>query len=253
MDGSQDILTSGDGGDDVRRLRDQSAELGVRMDRLAREDDGTRVRLLVGWRDIVATLRTLEPSATKSSRVLQPQYSYDPEEPGIELTRSARARGVETELITRPATVEHHPLLSSIFPHTLIGPCFLRAVVVDERRALVGGPEDLDGNRTAWFTCLPEVVEEVTDLWRATVPLCRPILEPGQRPPLTERQLDVARLLCVGEKDKAIARLLQLSARTVEREVSAILVALGAGSRTEAVLAMRGRGVNGGVRAAFGG
>lgn len=251
MDGSQDILTPGDG-EDVRRLREQSAALVEQVAHLAREDDGTRVRHLVGWGELVSILRTLEPAATRSSRVLQPQYSYDPEEPGVELTRAARTRGVETELITRPATVTHHPLLSSIFPHTLIGPCFLRAVVVDERRALVGGPEDLDGNRTAWFTCLPEIMEQVGDLWHDTVPLCRPILEPGQRPPLTERQLDVARLLCVGEKDKSIARLLQLSARTVEREVSAILLVLGVGSRTEAVLAMRGRGVNGGTRSAFG-
>jgi DNA-binding NarL/FixJ family response regulator len=78
------------------------------------------------------------------------------------------------------------------------------------------------------------------------VPLCAPILPLGARPPLTERQLDVARLLCVGEKDTVIARQLTLSPRTVEREVSAILAALGAGSRAEAVLLMRGRGVNGG-------
>jgi len=43
-----------------------------------------------------------------------------------------------------------------------------------------------------------------------------------------------------------IARQLTLSPRTVEREVSAILGVLGAGSRAEAVLLMRGRGVNGG-------
>ena len=50
----------------------------------------------------------------------------------------------------------------------------------------------------------------------------------------------------MGEKDKAIARALVCPTRTIEREVHAILAALGAGSRTEAVLLMRGRGVNGG-------
>jgi DNA-binding CsgD family transcriptional regulator len=180
--------------------------------------------------------------------VLQPRYSYDPEDPGVALTRAARERGVETELVTLPTTVEAHPLLSSIFPATLLGPVFLRGLVVDGRHAIVGGPADAVGRRVAWYTTMPAVVDDVIDLWRATVPLCRPILAPGETPPLTERQLEVARLMCVGVKDHVIARTLLLSPRTVEREVARILSVLEAGSRTEAVLLMRGRGVNGGRR-----
>jgi DNA-binding CsgD family transcriptional regulator len=179
---------------------------------------------------------------------MQPHYSYDPEDPGVALTRAARARGVETELITLPATVHTHPLLSSIFPTTLLGPVFLRSLVIDSRHAIIGGPDDAQGRRVAWYTTVPEVIQSVNDLWEATLPLCRPILGPGEQPPLTERQLEVARLMCVGEKDKSIARLLDLSPRTVEREAHTVLSVLGAGSRTEAVLLMRGRGVNGGRR-----
>lgn len=244
MDGAFDILC-GDN-DDVRRLHAQTQELVEHVAAAHRADESGRVRRLVGLRELIGQLRVLEPSASRSSLVMQPSYAYDPEDPGVELSRTARDRGVPTRLITRPSTVRTHPLLSSIFPTTLLGPCFLRAMVVDDRAAIVGGPDDLEGNRTAWFTTLPSVVDTVRHLWEATVPLCRPILAPGEKPPLTERQLDVARLLCVGEKDKAIARLLKLSPRTVEREVSTILTQLGAGSRTEAVLTMRGRGVNGG-------
>jgi DNA-binding CsgD family transcriptional regulator len=247
MDGVGDILTNGQSRE-VRALHAQSGELVEAVASRALEGDGDgRVRRLVGLAELVAQLRVIEPKATASSRVLQPRYAYDPEDPGVALTRDARARGIETQLITRPGTVRTHPLLASIFPRTLLGPCFLGAMVVDERLAIIGGPDDLEGNRTAWFTSLPELVDGVCDLWRATVPLCEPILPPGTKPPLTERQLDVARLVCVGEKDKAIARLLDLSLRTVEREVSAILGELGARSRTEAVLLMRGRGVNGGT------
>ncbi len=244
MDRALETLIDGDGAD-VERLRAHSDDIVDAVIRTAREGD-PRSRRVVGLGELVGVLRQLEPSATRSSRVLQPSYAYDPEDPGVRLTREARARGVVTRLITRPATVRTHPLLSSIFPETLLGPCFLRAMVIDERTALIGGPDDLDGNRVSYLTTAPELVDAVCDLWHATVPLCRPILEPGRRPPLTERQLDVARLLCTGEKDKAIARLLRLSPRTVEREVSTILTQLDVGSRTEAVLAMRGRGVNGG-------
>ncbi|MCW2866706.1 MAG: hypothetical protein JWR20_894 [Marmoricola sp.] len=244
MDTAVDAALDGENAD-VRRLRAESDDIVDAVVRAAREGHD-RVRRLVGLRELVGVLRQIEPTATSGTRVIQPAYAYDPEDPGVRLTREARHRGVVTRIITRPATVRTHPLLSSIFPETLLGPCFLRSMVVDGRTALVGGPDDLEGNRTSFLTTLPEVVDGLGDLWSATVPLCRPILEPGQRPPLTERQLDVARLLCVGEKDKAIARLLRLSPRTVEREVSAILAGLGVGSRTEAVLAMRGRGVNGG-------
>ncbi len=232
---------------EVAFLRRRSAEVVECLAELAATRPGA-VQHLVGLPALVLQLKRIAPAATRTSRVLQPKYSYDPEEPGVALTRSARARGVDTELITLPATVETHPLLSSIYPATRLGPVFLRALVIDGRHTIVGGPDDAMGRRIACYTTAPQVVEAVRELWRSTVPLCRPILEPGQQPPLSERQLEVARLMCVGEKDKSIAELLQLSARTVEREAHSVLEALGAGSRTEAVLLMRGRGVNGGRR-----
>ncbi len=230
---------------EVRALRARSEEV-VRTLASAAADRPASVQPLIGVQALVLQLKRIAPAATRYSWVLQPHYSYDPEEPGIPLTRAARLRGVETELVTLPSTVDTHPLLSSIFPTTLLGPVFLRGLVIDCRHAIVGGPGDATGRRVAWYTTSAQVVDSIVDLWRATVPLCEPILAPGQEPPLTERQLEVARLLCVGEKDQAIARALGLSPRTIEREVHAVLSALGAGSRTEAVLLMRGRGVNGG-------
>jgi DNA-binding CsgD family transcriptional regulator len=231
----------------VAALRKQSTEVLDRLVSVAAERPGAALPL-VGLPALVLQLKRIAPAATRTSWVLQPQYSYDPEDPGVALTRSARARGVETELITLPATTHTHPLLSSIFPSTLVGPVFLRALVVDSRQAVIGGADDADGRRVAWYTTVPEVIDAVVDLWRATVPHCRPILAPGEEPPLTDRQLEVARLVCVGERDKSIAHALSLSLRTVEREVHRLLEVLSANSRTEAVLLMRGRGVNGGWR-----
>jgi DNA-binding CsgD family transcriptional regulator len=233
--------------DEVTALRTRTTEVLECLATVAAERPQA-VQPLLGVEALVLQLRRIAPAASHSSWVLQPRYSYDPEDPGVALTRAARARGVETELITLPTTVETHPLLSSIFPSTLLGPVFLRGLVVDGRHAIVGGPADAVGRRVGWYTTMPAVVDSVVDLWKATVPLCRPILEPGEQPPLTERQLEVARLMCVGVKDHVIARTLRLSARTVEREVARILAFLEAGSRTEAVLLMRGRGVNGGRR-----
>ena len=233
---------------DIRRLREQSDEVERLVVELAASDarGSDEVRPLVGLKALVGELRRLEPTATRIARVLQPDYSYDPEDPGVELARRAQARGVEQRLVTSPQSLRTHPLLTSIFPGTLTGPVFLRAMVVDEAAAVIGGRPDAFGNRVSWSTRSPQVIAAVLEVWQETLPHCRQALAPGEDPPLTPRQLDVARLLCTGEKDKSIARLLDLSARTVEREVSAILRALGATSRTEAVLLMRGRGVNGG-------
>lgn len=209
-------------------------------------DRPTALQPLVGVQALVLQLQRVALAATRSAWVMQPQYSYDPEEQGLSLTRMARARGVATELVTLPSSVDTHPLLSSIFPGTMLGPVFLRGIVVDGRHAIVGGPPDAAGRRVAWYTTAREVVSAVVELWQETLPLCQPILEEGQQPPLSEQQLEVARLVCLGEDDEAIARGLQLSRDTVEGEVRAVTELLCAASRTQAVLLMRGRGVNGG-------
>jgi DNA-binding NarL/FixJ family response regulator len=54
---------------------------------------------------------------------------------------------------------------------------------------------------------------------------------------LTERQLDVLRLMMHGKSNKAICRLLGLAESTVKIHVSAILKALKVSNRTEAVIA----------------
>lgn len=201
---------------------------------------------LVGLPARNAEMRRLAPHVRSEVVVLQTEYSYDPEDPGLELSRWLDARGVELQFVTRPSTARTHPLLSSIYPTTLLGPVFLRAMLIDDHTTMVGGPDDAYGNRVVWLTRDADAVAALREIWEATVPLCHRLLPEEESPPLSERQLGVARLLCTGEKDKSIARLLELSPRTVEREVSAVLRTLGASSRTEAVLMMRGRGVNGG-------
>ena len=224
------------GADAVRRL----------LAAAVHEGPGQDLRHLVGLRQLVGQLQELEPSAERSAWVMQPRYFYDPEDPGVELVHSALARGVQTLVVTSPATLPTHPLLSSIFPTARLAPVFLRSLVVDEEQLIIEGPDSADGERTSWHTTRSDLLEAVLELWHRTLALSTPVLPPGTQPPLSWRQLEVARLLAVGEKDVSIARILQMSARTVERDVHAVLAGLGAGSRAEAVLVMRGRGVNGG-------
>jgi DNA-binding NarL/FixJ family response regulator len=59
---------------------------------------------------------------------------------------------------------------------------------------------------------------------------------------LTERQMDVLALMMQGKSNKAICRALDLAEPTVKNHVTAILKALNANNRTEAVIAAGARG-----------
>jgi DNA-binding NarL/FixJ family response regulator len=60
---------------------------------------------------------------------------------------------------------------------------------------------------------------------------------------LTDRQMDVLSLMMQGKSNKAICRMLDLAEPTVKNHVTAILRALKASNRTEAVIAAGMRGV----------
>ncbi len=231
---------------EVADLRVRSDAVREQVVAAAREGSRDDPRRVVGLPGLVAELQRLEPTAERSAWVMQPRYFYDPEDPGVELSQEASARGVQTLLVVPPSTVRTHPLLPSIFPTTRLAPVFIRAMILDERRMLVEGQDTADGQRTSWYTERRDLVDAMLDVWHRTLALSSAIQPAGTQPPLSRRQLEVARLVAVGEKDVSIARLLDLSQRTVEREVRALLHELGARSRTEAVLLMGGRGVNGG-------
>jgi two-component system, NarL family, response regulator LiaR len=61
--------------------------------------------------------------------------------------------------------------------------------------------------------------------------------------PLTDREMEVLRLLAQGRSNKEIAATLVISERTVKFHVSSIMGKLGAGNRTEAVSIAAGRGL----------
>lgn len=229
--------------EDVRELRtmaDTVREALVDASLIAHGDELVR---LVGMSEIAACLTRLEPTARRTVWNMQPRVHYDPHDPGPALTEASERRGVETVLITRPATLLSNPLLPSLHPTTRTGPVFLRALVVDEARVLVEGLDTAAGEPTAWLTDRMDFVVPVLEIWARTRAMSTPVLGPGESPGLSKRQIEVARLLATGQKDQAIARQLDMSARTVERDVRAILEELGARSRTEAVLAMSGRAV----------
>lgn len=225
----------------VAGIRERSARLEAEVAREALSGTPDRLHLLgEGTAAIMAGLVRLEPLARESVCNLQPEVPFDPEDPGLELTDRSVRRGLRMELITTQVAAEQNPLLGSTHPHTRIGPVFAKALLVDDRVAVLAGPRTASGAVTAWTSRDPFYVDQVRALWAATLPLSRPLVAEGV-PTLDRRQVQVARRVACGETDATIARELGISVRTVERDVRATLAFLGARTRAEAVLVMRGR------------
>ena len=226
---------------EVRELRALADGVRTSLAEASRTASGNDLQHWRGLDAILDALDGLERTTTRSIWNMQPRIQFDPEDPSTQGDGSSEERGVETVLITRPATLDVNPLLPSIHPSARMGPVFLRGVVLDEERVVIEGLDTAAGEPTAWCSDRPDLVLLMLELWHRTLALSVLVLGPGQQPLLSPRQLRVARLLSLGEKDQAIARQLEMSGRTVEREVRAVLEALGVRSRTEAVLAMSGR------------
>jgi DNA-binding NarL/FixJ family response regulator len=88
----------------------------------------------------------------------------------------------------------------------------------------------------------PEILLSEERLHSSPMPAC---VLPGTRPPrptdfgLTDRQVEVLRLLMKGKSNKAISRVLNIALPTAKNHVSAIFRILKVNNRTEAVIAAR--------------
>jgi DNA-binding NarL/FixJ family response regulator len=71
---------------------------------------------------------------------------------------------------------------------------------------------------------------------RAAARLMREVRAPESPEPLTEREVDVLRLLAQGQSNKEIAHSLSIGEKTVKTHVSNVLTKLGVASRTQAAL-----------------
>jgi DNA-binding NarL/FixJ family response regulator len=117
----------------------------------------------------------------------------------------------------------------------------MKMVVIDERAALL--PLGRTGMEGALFVRAPVIVAALCGyfelLWKQAVPVR------GEAAGLSAELDQVLRLVVTGMTDRAIARHLGISERTVRRHVAALQKFLGAGNRTNLVVtAVRDRWVD---------
>ncbi len=193
-----------------------------------------------GLEQIDAGLAALEPRARSSVWTMQPLLFWDPRNGMIAIDEQTRQRGIDMCFITGERSAAANPLITSEMPHVRFGPAPAQFILIDGTTAVVGGPFGGDAYPTAWLTTRDDLVTVVREVWDGALPQSRPGVPDGAEPPFTSRQCHVARRMVLGAKDAAIARELGVSVRTVAAEVSALLDGLGAASRAEAALMLRG-------------
>jgi DNA-binding CsgD family transcriptional regulator len=196
----------------------------------------------VGQVEVMEALVVLEGRTRRSALSLHPSPTFDPEDNAYEMAERSRHRGVTLRMITPPRSLRFNPLLTSVAVGLRLGPVGVKCILLDGQAAVVAGPDTEEGDTTAWIATSGEPLDLALRLWDASLASSRPALPEGASPPLDARQVQVARGVCLGATDAAIARQLGISERTVAREVATILRVTGAGSRAEAVLNMLGRG-----------
>lgn len=196
----------------------------------------------IGREEVAPAKAELERRTQQSVWSLQPHVRFDPEDEAYELEARSRARGIDLRMITSPRTLRFNPLLTSLSTGVHLGPVVSWMILVDRQFALLEGPTTITGDPTAWIATGGTFLKDALELWDCTWLESTPVLASGARPPLNARQIDVARGVCLGRTDAAIARQLGISERTVARDLAALLHVTSAGSRSEAILNMLGRG-----------
>lgn len=177
----------------------------------------------LGWPGVAITEADTFPAAWQAAAALPDLILCDLVMPGAEPLAGIEgvlkaAPGVPVLVITGN---DDDRILLSLFDLGVAGylPKSSRAATIEAAIALI-----LAGERY-----IPRRVLELVSNRRASAPS-----DPGQAR-LTERQLDVLRLIAQGQSNKEIARAFDLSPATVKAHAAAIFETLDASNRTEAV------------------
>ncbi len=140
------------------------------------------------------------------------------------------------ELVVTGQALVRNPLLASLAPGVHTGPVPGALAVFDGVYCLMEGLHTPQGHPTAWISHDPGIAGLAQTTWQRVKAQSRP----AEQPMLTERQVQVAAQLVLGETTRVIARHLGYSERTVERDVEVVTLFVGANSRTAAIARLLG-------------
>jgi two-component system, NarL family, nitrate/nitrite response regulator NarL len=192
--------------------------------------DGMVGLLQAAGHDVVARCRD-GSEAQKAIRTHDPDLAildiHMPDPSGIDLLREARTAEWRTKIIILTATTQTGPVMEAVQLH------------VDGLIMKGAGGETL-------LLCLQRVLAGDQFLDRdAMRQIVSTLAHPTERPlELTRREQDVAQLVARGNRNKEIARMLDISEGTVKMHLHNLYDKLNVSSRTELAIMMRENGLS---------
>lgn len=194
-----------------------------------------RVRILVLYNDSIVTAGLLATLATQPDFDVHSGAKADASGGPFDIVLSDYETGTALVLDERrPAGTDAEPptlILTSVSSEAAVLQAMQRGV---KGYVLLGGPLD------ELLTGIREVAQGRRYLSQA---VAHRIVESLGREALTGRETDVLKLLGTGQRNKSIARVLQISVGTVKAHMKAIMAKLNADSRTHAVSLAAQRGL----------
>ena len=186
----------------------------------------------IGWPDAVVTQAVDYPTAWSAAMAGPDLIISDLVMPGaspFEGVRRLREAAPDTPILVVTGNEEDEVLLA-LFRLGIAGfaPKTSKSAIIEAAIRLV-----LAGGRYL----PPRIVELAAGAAPAPA---SPVARYGR---LTERQVDVLKLIALGQSNKEIARDLDLSPATIKAHAAAAMAALGAANRTEAVMKAREMGL----------
>lgn len=207
--------------DDQRLMRDGLRTL------LELEDDLAVVGEASNGEDAIARYAELQPAIVLMDvRMPGPKGSLD----GVEATRRLRTQWPQVKVIILTTFDEDEYIFEGLRAGAL--GYLLKAVSGDELadaiRRVAAGQALID----------PAVTRKVVDAFARLAPPARPV-DAGLAEPLSDREVEVLKLVATGLSNRDIAERLYLAEGTVKNYVTSLLSKIGARDRTQA--ALRGR------------
>lgn len=237
-----------DDGGSLQRVLDAATDLQVVRRRLLEHADGRGLPMAAGTTLIGVGLRGIRRGLIQFSRGCRDHRSTHPTcgitDETFDHDRRFRLSGGRMMSMYNPAgTPEHLTRYLTdevVSVGTVFAPTPLQMIIFDRSTVVVEGPE-LGGERTALAVTDRTVLAAAWRYWHSLLPTAVPVIDAIGPDPLARfspRQREIVHLLADDHTDPVIAARLELSVRTVQYEVAAIMRLLNVRSRFGAGVAL---------------
>lgn len=189
---------------------------------------------------LMTKFTTIERQAYRV-RNMQTNLKFDPDDPSFELNHRSWARGVDCLIVTTERALRTNPIMMAHLSHRVwIGPVLINMILINDEFVVVEGIRRPDGSSTTMCSSRSEVLQIVQSVFTTTLAASDQAFPPGTISPSC-RQIQIARGMARGWSDSHLSHELGVSQRTVERDIAALYVFLGASNRSDAISRMNGR------------